>query len=258
MKSFLSSSTIGVQLFILLTFIGSLSGLYLYNVTTEMVLLMLLGYFIYGCFGIVVTFHRYLTHKSYKTHPIIVKIFSILGCLGGTGSSLAWVAIHINHHLKSDKINDPHSPYYKGLKIFALNYEHEVDDSTKWRMRSIITDPFHQFLHRYYFAILGTWSLVLYAIGGFYLMIFLHWAPVLLTAIMSNVVNYVGHKPNWIGGYRRYNLNDQSSNNWLWAIPTWGESWHNNHHRHPKNFRCGEKWWEIDVSGFIIKLIKHG
>jgi stearoyl-CoA desaturase (delta-9 desaturase) len=187
---------------------------------------------------------------------LLEKIFSIFGCLGGTGSPLAWVAIHINHHLKSDKPEDPHSPLYKGLKIFGLSYDKEVDSSTKWRMRNIVTDKFQQFLHRYYFLIVSTWSLILFLIGGFYLMIFLHWIPALVTIVMSNVVNYIGHKPNWWGGYRRYNLNDQSTNNWLWSIPSWGETWHNNHHRHPKNFSCGEKWWEIDISAAVIRLIK--
>jgi fatty-acid desaturase len=46
--------------------------------------------------------------------------------LAGTGSALAWVAIHINHHLKSDKPGDPHSPLYKGFRIFSLDYETDV------------------------------------------------------------------------------------------------------------------------------------
>jgi stearoyl-CoA desaturase (delta-9 desaturase) len=72
---------------------------------------------------------------------------------------------------------------------------------------------------------------------------------------MSNVVNYVGHKPNWWGGFRTYNLNDQSTNNWLWAIPSWGETWHNNHHRYPRNFSTGQGW-QLDISALIIRLIK--
>lgn len=256
MKNILASSTQGAQAFALLSLIGTLIGLFVYDLTLTTLLLILLGYFMYGCLGIVVTFHRLLTHKSYKTHPLLSKIFAVLGCFGGTGSPMAWVAIHINHHLKSDKINDPHSPLHKGIKIFALNYEHEVDSATKWRMREMITDQFQQILHRYYFAIVAIWSLFLFLIGGWYLMIFLHWAPALLTAFMSNVVNYVGHKPTWVGGFRTYNINDQSSNNWIWAIPSWGESWHNNHHRYPKNYSLGEKWWQIDIAALVIKLVK--
>jgi len=252
----MSSGTKGAQIFLMLSIIGSLFGVYHYGISLSTLSLIILGYFMYGCLGIVVTYHRYLTHKSYQTHSFLVRLFSILGCFGGTGSPLAWVAIHLNHHLKSDKPNDPHSPHYKGLKIFALGYEHEVDSSTKWRMRDLIVDPFQQFLHRYYFLIIAAWSITLYFIGGFYLVIFLHWAPAAVTAIMSNVVNYIGHKPNWIGGYRSYNLNDYSTNNWIFAIPSWGETWHNNHHRHPKNYSCGQKWWELDISALVIKIIK--
>ncbi len=257
MTQFLASSTRGAQIFIVLTLLGTISAFATYGVTTNALLLILIGYFLYGCLGIVVTFHRRLTHNSYDTHPLLVKIFSVLGCFAGTGSPLAWVAIHINHHLKSDKPDDPHSPLYKGIKIFTLDYVNEVSADTKWRMRSLVTDKFQQFLHRYYFAINIAYSVLLYALGGFYLMVFLHWAPAFVTAIMSNVVNYIGHKPDWLGGYRTYNLNDQSSNNWLWAIPSWGESWHNNHHRYPRDYTFKKQWWEVDISGYVIKLIKR-
>lgn len=252
-----ASSTRGAQLFLILSIIGTLFAIYTYDLNVITLLLVLTGYFLYGCLGIVVTYHRYLTHKSYETHPFIIKLFSILGCFAGTGSPLAWVAIHINHHLKSDKPDDPHSPTYKGIKIFSLNYVNEVSTDTKWRMRHLVTDKFQQFLHRYYFLINIAYSLILFMIGGFYLMVFLHWTPAMITAIMSNVVNYVGHKPNWFGSYRNYNLNDQSANNWLWAIPSWGEAWHNNHHRFPKDYTFRKKWYEFDISGIIIKLLKY-
>ena len=257
MTHYLASSTRGAQIFMVLSLLGTLTAFGIYGVSTSALLLILVGYFIYGCLGIVVTYHRRLTHNSYQTYPLLTKIMSVLGCFAGTGSPLAWVAIHINHHLKSDKIDDPHSPLYKGLKIFTLDYVNEVDNDTKWRMRSLVTDKFQQFLHRYYFAILAAYSILLYMIGGFWLMVFAHWAPALITGVMSNVVNYVGHKPTWFGGYRSYNLNDQSSNNWLWAIPSWGEAWHNNHHRFPKDYTFRKQWWEFDVSGLIIKMIKR-
>jgi stearoyl-CoA desaturase (delta-9 desaturase) len=256
MTKYLASSTRGAQLFQALSFIGTVCALTYYDLSSQALLLVLLGYFLYGCLGIVVTYHRRLTHNSYITNPLLTKILSVIGCFAGTGSPLAWVAIHINHHLKSDKIDDPHSPIHKGIKIFTLDYVNEVDTDTKWRMRGLVTDRFQQFLHRYYFAILASYSVILFIIGGFWLMVFAHWTPALVTGLMSNVVNYVGHKPSWFGGYRSYNLNDQSSNNWLWALPSWGEAWHNNHHRFPKDYTFTKQWWEFDISGLIIKFIK--
>lgn len=256
MLKLFASSTVGAQIFQLFCLVFTILGFYYFDITIQTFGLILLGYFCYGCLGVVVTYHRNLTHTSYNTHPLLVKLFTLLGAFAGTGSSLAWVAIHINHHLKSDKPNDPHSPLYKGLSIFKLDYAHEVDSNTKFRMRHLITDKFHQFVHRYYFLILITYSLLLFFIGGLYLMIFLHLAPALVTALMSNVVNYVGHKPNWFGSFRTYQLSDQSTNNWLWAIPSWGEAWHNNHHRFPKRSYFGDKWYQLDISGLIIKLIR--
>lgn len=257
MKNIFVSSTLGAQLIQVLFLIGTFVGFYIYEISWATIGLILLGYFLYGCLGVVITFHRYLTHQSFQTNKILIKIFSVLGCFAGTGSPLAWIAIHINHHLKSDKVEDPHSPAHKGFRIFTLDYIEQIDNRTKWRMRHLVTDKFQQFLHRYYFLIIFLYSVFLLLSGGFYLMIFLHWAPSAMTALMSNVVNYVGHKPSWIGGSRRYNLLDQSANNWVWAIPSWGESWHNNHHRHPKNFSLGEKWWELDISALVIRLIKQ-
>lgn len=256
MKTIFASSTLGAQLFITISVIGSSVGFYSYGISWPIIGLILLGYFLYGCLGIVVTFHRQLTHSSYQTYPILNKLFSILGCLAGTGSPMAWVAIHINHHLKSDNPGDPHSPHTKGWRMFLLSYDLEVNADTKWRMRHMVVNRFHQFLHRYYFIILFGWSLILFLIGGFYLTIFLHWAPAALTGLMSNIVNYIGHTPSWMGGFRTYNLKDRSTNNWLWAIPSWGESWHNNHHRYPRKFTSSEKWWEIDISAFVIRLIR--
>lgn len=256
MNNIFSSSTIGAQIFLILTSVSTIISLYVYPIDISSITLIVLGYFLYGCLGIVVTFHRQITHKSYVTYPILSKVFTILGCFAGTGSPLAWAAIHINHHLKSDKHGDPHSPHTRGWRMFLLNYESEINADTKWRMRSIIVDKFHQLLHRYYFLILISWSLLLYIIGGAYLMIFFHWAPAALTVVMSNVVNLIGHNLTWIGGSRAHNLNDQSTNNWIWSILTWGESWHNNHHRYPNRASTTEKWWQLDISGIIIQLIR--
>jgi fatty-acid desaturase len=256
MNNLFASNTKGIQLFIITSISISLFSIPFLHLNSQFFILILLGYFLYGCLGIVITFHRLLTHQSYKTYKVVERLFSVLGCFGGTGSPIAWVAIHINHHLKSDKIDDPHSPLYKGLKIFSLNYENEINLNTKWKMRNLITDRFQQFLHRYYFLILMFWGILLFVIGGINLLVSLFLIPAVITAIMSNIVNYVGHKPNWLGSFRTYHLSDQSANNWIWAIPSWGESWHNNHHRFPKRNYFGDSWYQVDISGLIIKLIR--
>lgn len=248
-----TSNNFGVQVLLLASILIFTYGIYLYGFGFSEMFVVIAGYFLYGCLGIVVTFHRQLTHNSYKTHPLITKLFSFFGCFAMTGSPLAWANIHINHHLYSDKPEDPHSPLNDGLRIFMLNYK--VSDKTS-RLRSLVKDPFQQFLHRYYFALVVGYGILLYVVGGLYLLSFFYLLPAIVTSVMSNVVNYVGHKPTWFGGSRTYNLRDQSTNNWLWAIPSWGESWHNNHHRFPNKFTFSEKWYQLDISGLVIRLIK--
>lgn len=254
MKKLLVSNTIMTQIFLMISIIGSFAGYYIYGINLETVGLAILGYFLYVCLGIVVTFHRNLTHKSYKTHPLIIKVFSFLGCMANTGSSIAWTAIHLKHHLNSDKDGDPHSPWISGWKVFLLRYP--IDDKIKWKIKELISDPYHRFLHQYYYALLVGYSSMLFVIGGWSLMIFLHWVPIVIAAIMSNIVNYAGHKETWWGGYRRYKLNDHSTNNWFWAQLSWGEGFHNNHHRYPRKYTTSDRWWEVDTAGIVIKFIK--
>lgn len=254
MKNIFTSNTLTTQIFLVVSVILTFYGFYVYGLDFASLSLIILGYFLYVCLGIVVTFHRFHTHQSYELPKPLDRIFSFLGCMSNTGSSIVWTAIHIKHHLHSDKEGDPHSPWIAGWKVFLLRYP--IDPKIKWRMKHLISDPYHRFLHRYYYFLMISWSLFLYLIGGMYLVIFLHLAPIVLSAVMSNIVNYVGHKDSWFGNYRSFNLSDRSTNNWLWAIPTWGESLHNNHHRFPKSITTSRHWWEIDISGYIIRLIK--
>ena len=80
-------------------------------------------YFITGCLGITITFHRYLTHRSFSMPLWMEKLFTLFGCMGGTGSSIGWVAVHKNHHRYADRPGDPHSPVTQGFSLFYANYD---------------------------------------------------------------------------------------------------------------------------------------
>jgi len=254
LQNILASNVRGLQVLAVATATMSVLTLIYGSYSAQMFWLVLLGYFVYGCMGITVTIHRGLTHKSYKTFPWLQKLLSFFGAMGGTGSPIAWVATHINHHKYSDQEQDPHSPSQQGLKMFLLDYDKQ--DDVKWKMRRLITDSFHINLHRYYFAVVLLWALLLWVIGGWAFMIFAWAMPAFVTIIMSNVTNWIGHMQSFPGNYRTYNLKDKSVNNWLASIPTWGESWHNNHHRFPGNSSFGLKWWEFDITALMIELIR--
>lgn len=214
--------------------------------------LWVLSFFIYaiiGCFGISIGYHRLLTHRSFKTTKFWERFCSIVGMFAFTGSSIGWVGVHRQHHKFSDKLGDPHSPKNLGARMLIANYDF---DPNKWGVRYMITDKFHVFMHRYYFGLLVIWAL-LWSMLGIPALFHIVLIPGAISIWVSTVSNYMNHK--W--GYRNFETNDKSTNNWFNAIFTFGEGWHNNHHARPGNYNFGGvKPWEIDPAAIIIRMIK--
>ncbi len=208
-------------------------------------------YFLTGCLGITVTFHRYLSHHSYKMNKFFEYLFSFLGSMGGTGSTIGWVAVHKQHHHNSDKNTDPHSPKILGWKVLFPNYKFSMN---KWSLRHLITNPFHLYLHEYYFLIMAVWGLLIFSFFGLNGFVFIFCFPIVLQIWISVLSNYANHLPGF--GYRNFETHEDSINSSILALLTWGEGWHNNHHKYPSRYSFQYKWWELDISGLIIKAIK--
>jgi stearoyl-CoA desaturase (delta-9 desaturase) len=211
---------------------------------------VLFMYFITGCLGITVTFHRLLTHKSYTTHDWIKKLGTIFGTLGGVGSSIGWVSVHREHHRYSDTSKDPHSPkngfwhafYGSIFKTPKIQY-----------VTDLARDRFQITVHKYYWTINITYAILLLLIGGFELWATLHILPSFILWTTMSIVNTFSH----IWGYKNFaDTRDDSRNNWFSALIAWGEGWHNNHHADPLNHSFQVNWWEIDISKQVIKIIR--
>lgn len=210
--------------------------------------LSLFVFFLTGCLGITVTFHRHLSHRSFRMPKFLEYIFSLLGALGGTGSALGWVALHRVHHQYSDRKEDPHSPANGKLQLLLSRYNFDLN---KWAVRDLISDTFHRYVHAYYHLLLLLWS-------GLWLALGLHWwlfvvavpmAAQIWVSILSNCLNH-----EW--GYRNFETREKSTNNALVALLSWGEGWHNNHHMHPHRWNFQVRWWEFDPSSWVIRGIR--
>ena len=205
-------------------------------------------YFITGCFGMTMTFHRLLSHKSWNAPKWFHYFGSLAGTYGLTGSTIGWVAVHREHHHFTDQERDPHSPEHQGFFKVQWLSMFEVP-SPRYAMH-LIKDPFHSFIHRWYFLIHGV-------IAGVWLLI----DPMLLVAaylfpamILWNAGSFINTLTHMFG-YRNHDTNDNSTNIPLLGILMWGEGWHNNHHADPQNPSFKHKWWEFDVGGWFIKLL---
>jgi len=222
----------------------------------NMFALFVAGYIVTGCFGITLSYHRQLSHRSFQTPKWLEYLIAYCGVLAIQGDPIEWVTAHRYHHLHTDTALDPHSPY-EGFWFSHLGWlldhryrEFRVSDqsNTKEMQRQFFyrlirnTYPLHsimQFCALYYFA--GFPGIVW---GG----------AMRICWVYHNTwtVNSVAH----VWGSQTYNTGDLSRNNWLVALLTFGEGWHNNHHAFKFSARHGMEWWQLDVTYMIIKTLE--
>ena len=210
--------------------------------------------------GICLGYHRFLSHKSLKLRTPAEFFVLLCGVLSGEGSPLTWAATHRLHHQRSDQPGDPHSPHTDhDHGMWAHLYWLFVDRSKKDQdllyekyVPELKDRPMLQFFEKTY----GLWMVLpgvaLYAIGGL---------PMLLWGLCARMT-YAYHSTWFVNsathlwGYRNYETRDESKNLWWVAVLSYGEGWHNNHHAHPSNARAGHKWYELDPTFWVIKLLK--
>ena len=209
----------------------------------------LLVYFLNGCVGMTVTYHRGLAHKSWKM-PKVFEYFGVLcATVGMTGSAISWAAIHRKHHRFTDTEKDPHSPSFKGF-FFCQWLSMFIPVEVKY-VPDLLRRPFYRFQHNYYFFIVCAYGLALYLIDPF--LVIAGWlAPAAILWNAGSFIVTLAH--SW--GKKPIEIKDQSRNNWLLALFIWGEGWHNNHHASPKNPRFSKHWWQWDPGYYIICLVE--
>jgi stearoyl-CoA desaturase (delta-9 desaturase) len=219
--------------------------------------------------GVTVGFHRLLTHRSFQTYPWVERTFAVLGSMAVEGSVLDWVADHRKHHAFSDREGDPHSPHIgHGSGLRGLWHAHagwlmETQGLSDWKRYAaeLYEDPRMRLIGKR-FPMLVLLTLVIPTVAGFVLNGFTL-AGALEGYLWGGLVRiFLVHHVTWsinslchFYGKRRFEVADHSTNlAWL-ALPSFGESWHHNHHAFPRSAYHGLKPWEIDVSGLLISAM---
>ena len=200
--------------------------------------------------GISLGYHRYLSHSSYDLPGWMEMILTFLGILTGQGSSIGWVAMHLDHHAYSDQPRDPHSPQDGWIRATLLS---SFRIPSFRRASRLLRSPFHTWIHKHYWPILLGVSLMVIALfGPLGLLCWL--AAIGMCWISVNTVNTVNHVRRL--GYRNHDTKDNSVNiNWLWWL-NFGEALHNNHHARPKAWDFRSRAGEIDLSAWSIKWLR--
>ncbi len=239
-------------------------------------ILVLVGHHVFGMLGITLCYHRLLTHTAFKSPKWFERLLATLGvcCLQDTPAR--WVAIHRMHHQHSDKQDDPHSPaagFFWGHMGWLLyeNRDHLSLANCDHYAHDVLSDPYYFWLER---GVNGMLIYALHAISFFLVGLGIGWAHlggfleglqfglslvvwgVLVRTVLvwhgTWAVNSITH----IFGYRNYETREHSRNNWIVALLSHGDGWHNNHHAKPRCANNGHKWWEFDLTFQTIRLLQ--
>jgi len=224
--------------------------------------------------GITVGFHRMLTHRAFQTHKATRYAFAIMGSYAVQGPVIDWVADHRKHHAHTDQEGDPHSPHVghgdgvtgalRGLwhaHVGWLWRTHGEARAHKYA-KDLVEDRTMRVINRR-FPVFVLISLAIPALLGGLLTMSLKgaltgllwggFARIFLQHHVTWSVNSVCH----FFGRRRFDVEDQSTNVFWLALPSFGESWHHNHHAFPRSAAHGLRWWEIDPSAIVIALMRR-
>lgn len=217
-------------------------------------------------FAITGFYHRYFSHKAFRTSRFGQFIFALLGSTAVQRGPLWWASMHRHHHAHSDKVEDAHSPVQHGFVWSHLGwFLSTAHFATRTeRVKELAKFPELRFLDRFDVLVPALFAIAIYALGEWLASIapalqtnglqLLVWGFVISTVALYHAtfsVNSLAH--GW--GSRRYATRDQSRNNFWIALFTLGEGWHNNHHHFPGAARQGFYWWEIDMTYYGLRLL---
>ena len=225
----------------------------------------MLGFYLLRMFAITGFYHRYFSHKTFQTSRALQFIFGLIGTMSSQRGPLWWAAHHRHHHRHADEAEDLHSPSHGFLYSHMGWFLNKQNFATN---QKLIPDwlkyPELIWLDRFSMPItiatgaliwaLGSWLGVHYPqLGTSGAQLFV-WGFLISTILLTHATLLINSLAHRIGS-RAYNTHDESRNNWLLAIITLGEGWHNNHHFYAGSVRQGFHWWQIDITFYILKVM---
>lgn len=217
-------------------------------------------------FAITGFYHRYFSHRTFKTNRFWQFIFAMWGNSAAQRGPLWWAAHHRKHHRHSDTPEDVHSPWQRTLYEAHMGWivESRNHKTDLREIRDFARYPELVFLNRFDMLVpivLGTLSFLFgwYLEASFPGLGTTKW-QMLTWFFISTVVLFHGtctiNSLSHLFGRKRYNTSDQSRNSLILALITLGEGWHNNHHYYPGATRQGFYWWEIDITYYGLRVLQ--
>ncbi|KAK9100709.1 hypothetical protein Scep_024139 [Stephania cephalantha] len=213
-------------------------------------------YIVTGLFGITLSFHRNLAHRSFKLPKLLEYLFAYFGVQAMQGNPMDWVSTHRYHHQFCDSERDPHSP----IEGFWFSHMSWLFDSNSVVQRcggpsnvgDLEKQAFYRFLQSTYIIHPVALGVLLYGLGGFPFLVWGMGVRIVWVYHITWLVNSACHM--W--GRQSWNTGDLSRNNWWVALLAFGEGWHNNHHAFEFSARHGLEWYEFDMTWYVVRLLR--
>lgn len=240
------------------------------------VALCVAGVFFFGQ-GINFCYHRLLTHRSLRVPRWLEHFWVVIAICCLEDTPCKWVTTHRHHHKHSDHQDDPHSPlvtfFWAHFQWLTLhNSGTRTREAYAYYVKDLLADPFYMALEKrlWLAPLIALAHMALFAASGFAIgwwqsgsmlggvqlaLSLLVWGVFLRVVLVWHItwsVNSITH--TW--GYRNYDTDEHSRNNWLVALVAVGEGWHNNHHYDQASASNQHRWWEIDPTYYHIKVLQ--
>jgi stearoyl-CoA desaturase (delta-9 desaturase) len=231
-------------------------------------LALCLALFALRMFGMEAGYHRYFSHRCYKVSRITQFVLAFIASSAGHRGVLWWAAHHRRHHRHTETAMDPHSPIACGkwYAFYCWYFDDKNLNTDLNDVRDLAKYPELLFLNRHHYLPLVFLLALTFCLGhsgvlgsdisglaalswGFFLSGF-------LVLYLPSLVNLVCHTKNSALSYRRFETPDESVNNWLLGLLTFGAGFHNNHHKFPFSPRSGFSWYEIDITYLALLLLR--
>ena len=216
--------------------------------------LWLAGSYAVRMFVITAGYHRYFSHRTYKTSRAFQFVLALLGMSTAQQGPLWWAAHHRRHHKTSDTPDDVHSPRQRGFWWAHVGWivasRHKRTDLD--RIRDFAKYPELRFMNDHDLGFVIGYGVLTYLVGGTTALVWGFFVSIVLAWHITFCINSLAH----VLGRRRYETSDDSRNNAVLAVLTFGEGWHNNHHHYQRSARQGFRWYELDLSYYGLKLLE--
>jgi stearoyl-CoA desaturase (Delta-9 desaturase) len=201
-------------------------------------------------FFVTAAYHRYFSHRSFKTSRWFQFVLGLGATLTGQKGPLWWAANHRAHHKYSDSPRDVHSALQGGFWWAHHGWITAGGDTTDYaQIKDFAKYPELMWLNRYWAVPMAGFAALTLALGGTWGLVWGFCVGQVLIWHGTFTINSLAH----LWGGRRYATGDESRNNALLAVITMGEGWHNNHHHYQVSARQGFFWWELDVTYYVLR-----